>query len=154
MRWLTRLRLSAPYELPAVICNDYKKGGVNNSDIPNFIYRWNQRTIQQTAAAYLPELDLGLYVRRYWDFNVTPEELERRRETHIGPLTRILGPRLFIALLRSFQAAANRFPWTARQGNKCFACITKRGTFKPWIVSRDGVFAFNRDYVKTQCLRR
>lgn len=150
MRWLVRLRFSAAYELPAVVFNDYKKGGVNNSDIPNFIYRWDPRTIYQTASACLPELEFGLYVRRYWDFNVTAEELERRRETRIGALTKVLSPQLFIALLHGFQAIANCFPWIAGQGNKFFACITKRDALKPWIASRGGAFEFNRDYGKCQ----
>jgi SAM-dependent methyltransferase len=149
MRLLTRLHLSAPYELPAVICNDYRKGGVNNTDIPNYIYRWNRRTIYQTAAACLPECEFGLYLRRYWDFNVTAEELDRRRETRIGAITKILSPRLFIALLHGFQALANSLPWIAGQGNKVFACITKREDLKPWIVNRDGAFQFNREYGKS-----
>lgn len=149
LRWLVRLRFSAPYELPAVIYNDYKKGGVNNTDIPNFIYRWDPRTIYQTVASCLPELEFGLYLRRYWEFNVTAEELERRRETRIGAITKVVGPRRFIALLRGFQAAANSLPWIAGQGNKFFACITKQQALKPWIVERDGAFGFNRGYGKS-----
>ena len=149
MRLLIRLRFSTPYELPAVICNDYKKGGVNNTDIPNFIYRWDPRTIYQTVAACLPEREFGLYLRRYWDFNITAEDLERRRETRIGVITKVTGPRNFIALLRGFQAAANSLPWIAGQGNKFFACITKQHALKPWIVERDGAFGFNRGYGKS-----
>jgi len=149
MRWLTRLRLSAPYELPAVIYNDYRKGGVNNTEIPNYIYRWDRRTISQTVAACLPEFEFGLYLRRYWDFNVNADELERRGETRIGAITRIVGPRIFIALLHAFQATANSLPWVASQGNKIFSCITKRDAVNPWIVSRDGAFEFNREYGKS-----
>lgn len=148
MRSLTRVNLSAPYELPAVIYNDYKKGGVNNTDIPNYIYRWNRRTIYQTAAACLPECEFGLYLHRYWDFNVTTEELDRRRETRIGAITKIFGTGLFIGLLHGFQVIANSLPWIAGQGNKFFACISKGDALKPWIVNRDGVFQFNREYRK------
>ena len=138
MRWLMRLRFSTSYELPAVIYNNYEKGGVNNTDIPNFIYRWDPRTIYQTVAACLPEREFGLYLRRYWDFNITAEELERRRETRIGAITKVVGPRRFIALLHGFQAVANHLPWIAGQGNKFFACITKQHALKPWIVERNG----------------
>jgi len=148
MHWLTRLRFSFPYELPAVIYNDYKKGGVSNTDIPNFIYRWDPRTIYQTVAACLPEREFGLYLHRYWEFNVTAEELERRRETHIGAIAKVVGARHFIALLHGFQAAANSFPWIAGQGNKFFACITKHHALKPWIEERNGAFGFNREYGK------
>lgn len=149
MRSLTRLHLSAPYELPAVIYNDYKKGGVNNTDIPNYIYRWDRRTIYQTAAACLPECEFDLYLRRYWDFNVTVDELDRRHETRIGAITKILGPGLFIGMLHGFQAMANSLPWIAGQGNKFFACITRSDALKPWIANRDGSLQFNREYGKS-----
>lgn len=149
MRWLVRLHFSTPYELPAVIYNDYKKGGVNNSDIPNYIYRWDPVTLYHTVAACMPEREFGLYLRRYWDFNITAEELERRRETRIGTITKTLSPRHFIAILHTFQAVANSLPWTARQGNKFFACITKQHQLKPWIVEHDGTFGFNRGYGKS-----
>lgn len=124
---------------PAVIYNDYKNGGVSNTQIPTFIYRWDPRTIYQTVAACLPEREFGLYLRRYWNFNITAEELERRRETRIGVITQVAGPPLFIALLHGLQAVTNSLPWIAGQGNKTFACITKQHAVKPWIVDRDGV---------------
>jgi SAM-dependent methyltransferase len=146
MRAFLRMRFSFPYELPAVVANNYQKGGVQNSSIPNYIYRWDRRSIYQTAAASMPHLDFALHVRQYWDFNVDARELSRRRETRIGSFLRILGPGLFLRGLHLFQAVMNHLPWLPRQGNKFFACITKQGVLKPWIVRDGDRFDFNRHY--------
>jgi SAM-dependent methyltransferase len=146
MRALVKLRFSFPYELPAVIANDFEAGGVRNTCVPNYIYRWSARDIQQAASSYMPEHPFDLYVRRYWDFNVDKQELARRSETRIGSLTRMLGPGLFLTGLRSFQAIANHLPWLGTQGNKFFGCITKHDTLKPWLARDGDNIVFYRDH--------
>jgi hypothetical protein len=42
------------YEHAAVFYNDCKYGGVNNTDIPNYIYRWTEREIEKTIQSYAP----------------------------------------------------------------------------------------------------
>lgn len=146
MRALIRMRFSFPYELPAVTSNNYEKGGVQNSSIPNYIYRWDRRSIYQTAAAYLPESEFALHVRQYWDFNVSKQELAKRSETRIGSITKIFGPGVFLAGLRLFQLVMNSLPWLSGQGNKFFACINKQDKLKPWITHNGGKLDFNRNY--------
>jgi SAM-dependent methyltransferase len=148
MRLLVRMRFSSPYELPAVIANDYKKGGVQNTSVPNYIYRWDARNLYQATAACLPEREFLLLVQQYWDFNVDTRELARRSGTRIGFLAKIFSPQLLLLALRTFQALANSLPWTRRQGNAFFACVTKTSALKPWIVRNGEAFAFNRAYEK------
>lgn len=147
MRMLLRLRFSFPYELPAVIASGFQTGGVRDSSIPNYIYRWNAMDVYQTTASYLAESEFGLYTQGYWDFNVDEAELRRRSETRIGSVTKILSPRIFLAGLHSFQAMANHIPWLGRQGNKFFACIQKRSELKPWLIRRGDEIEFDRDYI-------
>jgi SAM-dependent methyltransferase len=146
MRMLLKLRFSFPYELPAVIASGFQTGGVRDSSIPNFIYRWNAVDVCQTAASYLAEFEFDLYTQGYWDFNVDEAELQRRSETRIGSVTKILSPRLFLAGLHSFQAAVNHIPWLRRQGNKFFCCIQKRRELKPWLIRRGEEIQFDSDY--------
>jgi SAM-dependent methyltransferase len=146
MRALVNLRFSFPYELPAVIANNFEAGGVRNTCIPNYIYRWNPRDMHQAASSYMPEHPFDLYIRRYWDFNVDKQELARRSETRIGSLTKMFSPGLFLTSLRCFQAIANHLPWLGGQGNKFFGCITKHDTLKPWLVRDGHKIRFNRDY--------
>ena len=53
-RTLVRLGLSPDYEPSAVYFNASRAGGVNNSEIPNFIYRWTEREVEKTIAAAAP----------------------------------------------------------------------------------------------------
>ena len=63
MRLLLKLRLSFPYELPAVIASGFQTGGVRDSCVPNYIYRWSAMDLYQTAASYLAESEFDLYTR-------------------------------------------------------------------------------------------
>jgi SAM-dependent methyltransferase len=148
MQAFVKLRFSFPFELPAVIAHDYLSGGVRNSCIPNYIYRWHPRDMYQATASFIPEAEFSLYIRRYWDFNIDRSELALRSQTRIGLFTKILGPGLFLATLRGFQAVANRLPWVGTQGNKFFGCITKHDALKPWLVREGDQIIFNRNYAK------
>lgn len=54
MRLANRLGLSPEYELEAVIGNDFAYGGLNNTAIPNFIYRWTEADFKKTVNTYNP----------------------------------------------------------------------------------------------------
>jgi SAM-dependent methyltransferase len=148
MRAFVRLRFSFPYEIPAVIFHNYQAGGVRNTCVPNYIYRWDAWDMYQTVSSYMPDYNFSLYVRGYWDFNVDKDELALRSQTRIVSFTKILGPGLFLACLHGFQAIVNHLPWLGGQGNKFFGCITKQDDLKPWLVLKDSRIAFNRDYEK------
>ena len=54
MRFLERYGVTQTYEHCAVYHNDCQYGGVNNTEIPNFIYRWTEREIEKTIQSYSP----------------------------------------------------------------------------------------------------
>jgi SAM-dependent methyltransferase len=54
MHCLERFNLAVTYEHAAVYYNDCKCGGVNNTDIPNFVFRWTEREIEKTIQSYAP----------------------------------------------------------------------------------------------------
>jgi SAM-dependent methyltransferase len=147
MRVLLMLRFSFPYELPAVIASGFRTGGVRDSSIPNYIYRWNPVDVYQTTASYLAESEFDLYTQGYWDFNVDEVELRRRSETRIGSVTKVLSPGVFLACLHGFQAVVNQISWLARQGNKFFGCIEKRNELKPWLIRKDDEIQFDDNYI-------
>ena len=148
MRAFVKLRFSFPYEIPAVVFHNYQAGGVRNTCVPNYIYRWNARDMYQAVSSYMPEYEFDLYVRRYWDFNVDKNELALRRQTRIGSFIGILGPGLFLACLHCFQAVMNHLPWLGGLGNKYFGCITKLDVLKPWLEEKEGRIAYNQNYEK------
>lgn len=54
MKFLAKVDLTPDYEHVAVYYNDGKFGGVNNTEIPNYIYRWTEREIEKTISTYAP----------------------------------------------------------------------------------------------------
>jgi ubiquinone/menaquinone biosynthesis C-methylase UbiE len=55
MRVMQFCRLTHSYEHAAVFGNDCATGGVNNTHIPNYIYRWTEREIEKTIRSYEPQ---------------------------------------------------------------------------------------------------
>ncbi len=91
MELLVKMGFSFPYELPAVIDHDYRSGGVRDSHIPNFLYRWNGHEVFKTVSSYIPERIFSVRPYPYWDFSVTEKDLDLRRETRIGRITSVVG---------------------------------------------------------------
>jgi SAM-dependent methyltransferase len=149
MRALGGLGFSFPFEVFAVVDNDYVCGGVRNSPIPNFIYRWHAHDVYRTVSSFLAERTFAVHAHPYWDFNVEERDLAYRKQTRIELITRVIGARNFIRLLRFSQMVLNRVPLLSRQGNKFFCCIEKRDQLRPWLVSDDaGKIVFDRAFQK------
>ena len=54
MKLLVKVGLVEQYETRAVYDNDFKYGGVNCSEIPNYAYRWTENEIEKTIKAFMP----------------------------------------------------------------------------------------------------
>ena len=148
MNTLVKMNFSFPYELPAVIAHDYQSGGLRDSHIPNFIYRWNRHEVVKVVSSYVPERIFTVRAHPYWDFSVTKEELDRRKATRIGSITSVVGANNFIALLKFAQLSFNWIPPLRGQGNKFFCCIDKGTDLKPWMARNGDEIVFNRDYAR------
>jgi hypothetical protein len=141
-----RMRFSFPYELPAVIDHDYQSGGLRDSHIPNFIYRWNRHEVFKTVSSCIPERIFSVHANPYWDFSVNKEDLDLRKATRIGSITSVMGAGNFILLLRFAQLFLNWIPPLRGQGNKFFCCIEKTPDLKPWMAHDGEQIVFNRQY--------
>ena len=51
MRVAQRLGVVDEYELTAVADNGLPAGGVRNSPVPNYVYRWTEREVEKTIAS-------------------------------------------------------------------------------------------------------
>jgi SAM-dependent methyltransferase len=49
-----RLNLGQEYEVAAVFGNDMKFGGVRNSELPNYVYRWTPNEVRKTIKSFAP----------------------------------------------------------------------------------------------------
>ena len=64
MRVATSVGLTPAYELEAVVGNDFKWGGVDNTAIPtNYIYRWTESEFKKTISSFDPS---GKHVFRFF----------------------------------------------------------------------------------------
>jgi SAM-dependent methyltransferase len=151
MSLLTRLRLSFPFEVAAVVNNDYVRGGVRNSQIPNFIFRWNEHEVYKLACTFLAEHELRVYADPYWHFNADERMLADRKQTKIGSITGLIGAKNFLRILHDAQRILNKVPTLRGQGNKFFCCIEKSADLRAWLqLERDGQIVFNRHFQHKQ----
>ena len=54
LRLATRAGALEGYELTAVAANEFRGGGVQDSAVPNYVYRWTEREVEKTIASYAP----------------------------------------------------------------------------------------------------
>jgi SAM-dependent methyltransferase len=87
-----RLNVGQEYEHAGVFCNNGHHGGVGNSDIPNFVYRFTEQEIAKTINCYAP------YARHEIRFmhrmRVPWTQLRRRRNKTLYHLIRLARPAL------------------------------------------------------------
>jgi SAM-dependent methyltransferase len=140
---LTWAGFSFPYEIFSVVYHECKAGGVRDSCVPNFVYRWNANELYKTVSSYLAEYKFVVHAYPYWDFNIDDQELSRRTETRISAITSVLGAKRFLAALRATQIVLNLIPVVRRQGNKFFCCIEKSGELRPWLTGGPAGITFN-----------
>lgn len=100
----------------------------------------------KTVSSCIPELTFECDAYPFWDFYADERELELRKQTRIGLITKAIGTRIFVRLLHCAHSVLNATSLLRVQGNKFFAIITKRG-LQPWITQDHGFCAFRREYV-------
>lgn len=135
MRVIERLGVTQVYETSAVHFNDGVRGGVDDTAIPNFIYRWTEREVEKTIRTYAPHQE---HEFRYLYGLALPQtpRAERGRgvlRTLVAATTPLA--RVFLRL----------FP---RQQNLFAACIRKpagQDCLQPWLERKnDGSITFDR----------
>jgi SAM-dependent methyltransferase len=55
MRLAQRIGVVDEFELTAVADNAFASGGVRNTAVPNFVYRWTEREVEKTIASAAPQ---------------------------------------------------------------------------------------------------
>ena len=55
MRLANRLGVAEEYELTVVAAEGFRTGGVANSAVPNYVYRWTEREVEKTIRSAAPE---------------------------------------------------------------------------------------------------
>ena len=120
MRLGARLGVVFDYEVEAVADHGGKFGGVANTGVPNFVYRWTEREVRKLVASAQPGYEHEIHF--FYDWTVPTLRLSMSRSR----LKRGLIPPLRLAC-----AIGRRV--VPRQGNNFGAIIRKHGTPKPWL---------------------
>jgi SAM-dependent methyltransferase len=115
MRTAVRLGLTLDYETDSITPDG--KGGVAETGIPNFVYRWTERDVIKTIASFDPTREPN--VEFFYDLRIPFHRL--------GAISRHLGV-LLDPLSKGFAAI---FP---SQCNEFAFAISKSGKVHPWIV--------------------
>lgn len=132
VRLLGRLGLSQVYEYGAVISNNCQAGGVRDTEIPNYVYRWTEREVEKTISSYAP------HSRHSFDYRQGNTVDCQRGWTAKAILVGLLVPfyRVFVWF----------FPG---QQNLFAARITKPSIpqdLHPWLTQQEGRVVFNRGW--------
>lgn len=102
MRTAERIGVIDAYELTAVADNAFSAGGVRNSAVPNFVYRWTEREVEKTIASAAPQRRHRFEYFRELELPVSVLELSGKARWRFaaGPLR---------LLTRAFPSQANLF---------------------------------------------
>jgi SAM-dependent methyltransferase len=137
-RFLQRYGFTMVYEHAAVYYNDCKYGGMNNTEIPNYVYRWTEREIEKTISSYAPYCSHKFRYRYATAYPGTPE-IENRGSTKA----------FFLKLMRPFFYCFSKvFP---RQQNLFMFYVEKPtipDALLPWLIfdDRDRKIRFNKEW--------
>ena len=128
------------YELTAVAANDFTYGGVNNTDIPNFVYRWTEREFEKAIKSFAPA---NRHEFRYFYSLEFPYERVRAYKS-------VAKRAMFTVAAGLCRVFGALFP---RQGNSfAMVCLKPDGQsgLLPWIELHDGRPTISRPFVKQQ----
>lgn len=119
MRAAVRLGLTLEYETNA-ISPDGQSGGVANTGIPNFIYRWTERGVRDAIASYDPAR--APQIRFFYDLRFPIQRLTRDGSTLLRLAAQTAEP-----LSKVIAAVA------PSQCNEFAFAVSKTGRPHPWI---------------------
>jgi len=132
-RLSVKFKLGLEYELDALLTDG--TGGVNNSHIPNFIYRWTKREVKKTVNSFLPETINGFHF--YQNFEIPYARVKREKNILKKVIFRIaLVPLMLLKIFLPSQA--NEFGFV----------ILKSTNLRPWLVRVEDSVVLNKEYLK------
>jgi SAM-dependent methyltransferase len=115
MRLAQRIGVVDEYELTAVADNEFAAGGVRNTAVPNFVYRWTEREVEKTIASAHPERRHRFVWFRELELPVSVLELGGKAKWRFAAAPLSLVTKLF-----------------PKQAN-LFAFAVFRGELQPWM---------------------
>jgi len=143
VRAAARLGFALRYEIDAVATNHGTFGGVDNSAVPNHVYRWTKREFLKTVRSMDPALDVPIEFSTGFEFHSV--HLSGFLAGH--SVTKALGQRAFLRLARIGTWVANAM--VPSLGNSFIAVVRKDlGRPMPWLEGGSGEWRLRRDLIR------
>jgi len=139
MQILEKFHLTQTYEHAAVYFNDGKYGGVNNSEIPNYVYRWTEREIEKTISSYSP---YGNHIFRYKYSHAFPATSGLERNGKIKIFFLLIAQPIYKLFSLIFPKQQNLFAFYIEKH------YPEKG-LHPWLIFDEGKIKFNNSWGKT-----
>ncbi len=137
MRLANRTGLVPAYEVEAVIGSGLTHGGINNSEVPNFVYRWTEREFEKTIASFHPYGPCSF--RYFYSMNL--------------PTARVAmsGNRLKTLAVQLAVPVAKLLGWLLPSQGNSFCMVAHKpsgGELWPWLEMQSGRAVFRRSYAQ------
>ncbi|MBT8273427.1 MAG: class I SAM-dependent methyltransferase [Bacteroidia bacterium] len=128
-----KFNLAPSYELEPVALSDGKYGGMRNSHIPNYVYKWTENEVRKTVNSFMPQ-----YIHRFHFFYglLVPT---KRLAMSKNVLKRVVG------YLGKFLIPIFTF-FFKKQGNLFAFVIEKNQSLQPWLKIENNEIVYNLEY--------
>jgi len=137
MRLALNSGLIDAYELVAVAANGMVAGGVANTAVPNYVYRWTEREVEKTIASYAPH---RCHEYRYSRELEIPWSVVAAGGGWRARVLKLLAPAAR-GVAKLFPSQANLFSFTVIK-------VQGKGALQPWIEMSDEGPAPNQDWIR------
>jgi SAM-dependent methyltransferase len=138
MRAGVRLGFVDEYELTAVAAHGFESGGVRDSSVPNYVYRWTEREVMKTVASNAPHVRPR--VRFFHELELPLSVLDARQNRLWGLAARGLEPLLGL-VVKIFPGQANLFAFVVLKPDLA-------RDLQPWMRLEDGALATDEAWIR------
>ena len=135
---MEKIGLTNNYEHAAVYYNDCIYGGINNTAIPNFVYRWTEREIEKCIKSFSPHF-IHKFIYRYGTAFPANASSEKKGALKLYFL-KVARP-FYNLFVKIFPKQKNLFAFYVKKPN------TPEDLF-PWIIfdEKEQLFRFNKEW--------
>ena len=130
MRLAVKLGMADAYELAAVTDHGFRTGGLDNTSVPNHVYRWTEAEVVKTLRSYDPTGEPRIEFR--YGLRLPTAEATGRRRRLAGQMAKPL----LRVLCTLFKRQSNQLAVIARRPTELY----------PWLHRVEGQIQFNPDY--------
>ena len=140
MKILNKLNLTQEYEHAAVFYNECLYGGVNNTEIPNYVFRWTEREIEKTIQSFNP-IAKHIFCYNYGSAYPCTPQLETRNGLKIAVLL-VMKP-FYLLFSKIFYKQQNQFAFFIKKP-------ANDATLFPWLYidSETNRIRFNKAWAQ------